>query len=47
MKYIKLVFFMGSLFFDLSYNYVYCILLFGKLFILKIMFLMLCDCDEI
>lgn len=47
MKCIKLVFFMGSLFFDVSYNYVYGLLLFGKLFIFKIMFLMLCDCDEI
>lgn len=29
------IFFMGSLFFDVSYNYVYGLLLFGKLFILK------------
>lgn len=46
MKYTKLVFFMGSLFPDLSHNHVHGLLLPGKLFILKIMFLTSCDCDE-
>lgn len=46
MKYTKLVFFMGSLFPDLSHNQVHGLLLLGKLFILKIMFLTSCDCDE-
>lgn len=46
MKYTKLVFFMGSLFPDLSHNHVHGLLLHGILFILKIMFLTSCDCDE-
>lgn len=37
---------MGSLFPDLSLNHVHGLLLPGKLFILKIMFLTSCDCDE-
>lgn len=46
MKYTKLVFFMGSLFPDESHNHVHGLLLPGKLFILKIMFLTSCDCNE-